>query len=97
MGQSKVKFGDKLFLYGKYLQLLPDYGEPEYNILIDDVPIYGFVVDFLLTPSLASQTPFSDMEMIDVTDKLAHRLPLPDGNTIWSPTTQSPEVYFPRT
>lgn len=97
MGKSKIKFGDKLFLYGKYLQLLPDYENPEYNILLDDAQIYGFVVDFLLTSSLAVKTPFSELEMVDVTDKLARHLPLPEGSTVWTPTTQSPEVYFSQT
>ena len=97
MGESKVKFGDKLFLHSQYLQLLHDYEDFEYNIVIQQPPIYGFVVEFLLTPSLAVATPFTNMEMVDITDKLARSLPLPADCTVWMPTTQSPEVYFPYT
>lgn len=96
MGQSKIKFGDKLFVYGQFLQLLPDYEEMDYNVLIDEVLVHGFVVDFGTDSQFTVETPFTDLELVDVTDKLAKRLPILDGNRIWAPTTGQPEVYFPR-
>lgn len=47
----------------------------------------GFVVEIPgQLACLAVATPFSQMEMVDVTDKLARSLPLPSGTKIWMPT-----------
>lgn len=104
MGESKIKFGDKLFLYGQFLQFLPEDGEFMYNMVTgymtigndsvmnvdsvsNDRSIPGFVVDFLSQASLATETPFSDAGMVDVTDNLVRRLPSPTGTKVWMPTT----------
>lgn len=103
MGESKVKFGDKFFLYGKLLTLLEDYEEYEYNSIIGymtmggydvdvvetDIPLAalpGFVVDAQLSALDAVATPFSQMEMVDVTGKLSWSLPLPPETKVWLPT-----------
>lgn len=99
MGESEVKFGDKLFVYGEYLQNLSDYDNPEFNSIIDDmnnIEIHGFVVDFLFTASLTVATPFSQVDMVDVSRKLSRHLPLPAGTRVWMPmqaTTQRLEYF----
>lgn len=101
MDESQIKFGDKLFLYGQFLQYLPEFEEYEYNSVkgymtwgnntipietIDDTAsISGFVTEILSVHSLATPTPFSMMEMVDVTQKLSRSLPLPSGTKIWMP------------
>jgi hypothetical protein len=102
MDNSKIKFGDKIFLYGQLLQFLYEFDDYSYNSVmgymtyggynvipietdIDGASIPGFIVEILSPPSLATATPFSEMEMIDVTDKLALSLPLPSGTTVWMP------------
>lgn len=112
MGESEIRFGDKLFLYGQYLQNVEEYDEYEYNsvlgymttggYLVSAIRSYepaaslpGFVVDFGLPAQFTSQTPFSQMEMVDVTEDLSRSLPLPSGTKVWMPTTQLPEVYSP--
>lgn len=105
MDSSKIKFGDKFFLYGQFIQLLSEFEEYEYNSVMgymtiggynvvpletmnDDASIPGFVTEILFTPSLAVAAPFSHMEMVDVTGKLARDLPLPSGTKVWMPILQ---------
>lgn len=102
MDQSKIKFGDKFFLYGQFTQLLSEFSEYEYNSVMgymtwggynvipietidDGASVPGFVTEILFTPSLAVATPFSHMEMVDVTQKLSRSLPLPSGTRVWMP------------
>ncbi len=103
MDESKIKFGDKFFLYGQLLSVVDDFEEREYNTVQgykmagynmlavestdQDAKIPGFVVEILSTPSLATETPFLQMEMIDVTQRLSRTLPLPSGTKVWMPTT----------
>ena len=104
MGESKITFGDKIFLYGQYLEDMYEFGEPQYNSVmgymtvggyhvtpiqtdITAASIPGFVADFLYTPSFAAAMPFSQVEMVDVTEKLSLGLPLPSGCKVWMPTS----------
>jgi hypothetical protein len=48
-----------------------------------DVCLPGFVMDFI--PSLASQTLFARMEMIDVTNLLSRQEPTLSGTKVWMP------------
>lgn len=100
MGQPEIKFGDKIFLYGQYLSFLDEYDDYSYNSLMGYMTIGGYEVflkkiddnlasvpGFLVEiASLASQTPFVDKEMVDVTKDMALSLPLPVGARIWAPT-----------
>lgn len=112
MDESKISFGDKLFLYGHFLKHLDEFSDYEYNsvmgymtvggYLVDSVEtdifgaaIPGFVVEILTDDSLTAKTPFDQMEMVDVTDKLSLQLPLPSGTKIWMPTTSGPLVCSP--
>lgn len=53
----------------------------------------GFVTEILLDPSLALKTPFDQMEMIDVTDRLSKTQPLPTGTKVWMPTMELLQSY----
>lgn len=103
MGESKIKFGDKIFLYGQFMENIYDFDKISYNSIMGymtvggyyvtaietDNPIAsipGFVVDISYTPDLAVATPFSQMEVVDVTERLALSLPLPFGVKVWLPT-----------
>lgn len=105
MGESTIKFGDKLFLYGEFMAYTEEFGEYEYNSVMgymtvggyrvwatktDEIgaAIPGFVVSYLSDPQFTFETPFNDMEMIDVTNKLSLSLPLPVGTKVWMPTIQ---------
>lgn len=52
----------------------------------------GFVVEISSQASslaaFTATTPFSQLGLVDVTDKLARSLPLPTGTKIWMPTKQ---------
>lgn len=102
MGQSKIKFGDKIFIYGQFLQYMYEFGEYEYNTVMgymtvggyivhpieSDVMgacVPGFVVDSGLDSLFTVETPFNQMEMADVTEKLSLSLPLLSGTKIWMP------------
>lgn len=61
---------------------------------VEGASVPGFVVDFLYSSSLASETPFYEMELVDVTDKLSLDLPLPSGTKVWMPTTDTPLSYY---
>ena len=101
MGEFEIKFGDKLFLYGQYLSLIEDFDEYSYNSLMGYMTVGGYSVSLVESDnilasvpgflveiaSLASQTPFDNQEMIDITNKLALSLPLPVGAKVWAPTT----------
>ena len=110
MDFTKVKFGDKIFLYGQYLQLIEEFEDYEYNAVMGfttvggyeahaiesyepDQCVTGFVAEIGQLSQFTVATPFLQMEMVDVTEYLARRLPLPSGTKIWLPTTQGPEVY----
>jgi hypothetical protein len=104
MGESKIKFGDKIFLYGSLLnEYAPTFEGFQYNSIMgymtiggydvtaveSDNPfasLPGFLVDVPFTPHFAVATPFSQMEAVDVTGKLALSLPLPSGTKVWLPT-----------
>jgi hypothetical protein len=88
MGQSKISFGDKLFLCGQFLQYVEEFGEYEPNALVTDNNIFtdGYVVEILSATSLATLTPFNDMEMVDITGNLSVNPPLLSGTKIWMPT-----------
>ena len=102
MGESKIKFGDKIFIYGHFLQNIYEFNEFSYNSVMGymtvggyfvepkeiDVPgasIPGFVADFLVDGQFTVATPFDQMEMVDVTEKLSLSLPLPSGTKVWMP------------
>lgn len=102
MGESKVKFGDKIFLYGQFLQNIYQFDEYSYNSIMGymtvggyfvelketDVigaSVPGFVCDFLVDDQFTVATPFDQMEMVDVTEKLSLSLPLPSGTNVWVP------------
>lgn len=104
MDEAKIKFGDKIFIYGKMTDLgsieeleIESY---EYNSVMGytavggyylvpqktdqvDSCLPGFVADYI--PSLASQTLFSQMEMVDVTRLLSKQIPMLSGTTVWMP------------
>lgn len=101
MGTTKIKFGDKVFLYGQFIQRLDEFDQYEYNSVMGYMTIGGylvapvetdyvgasvpgFVVD-LIDPQFTVETPFDQMEMVDVTDKMSLSLPLPSGTKIWMP------------
>jgi hypothetical protein len=113
MGSSKIKFGDKFFLYGQFTQLLSEFDEYEYNSAMgymtvggynvipietmdNSASVPGFVTEILYEPSLAVAAPFSHMEMVDITGKLARDLPLPSGTKVWMPiqATVLPLTHF---
>lgn len=50
----------------------------------------GLVTEILLGSSLTPETPFSDMEMIDVSDKMSLRAPIAEGTKIWMPDGRLP-------
>lgn len=98
MDETKINFGDKLFLHGSFLQFLPEDGEFQYNavkgsmainnIAVIDVnadqgEIAGFIVDFLSIDSLAFGTAFS--RLVDVTESLTRQVPSPSGTKVWMP------------
>jgi hypothetical protein len=104
MDKSQIKFGDKLFLYGQFLQYLYEFDDYNYNAVMGymtvggylvvpikspepDASVPGFVVDFLYEPSLSDANAIFQMEMVDVTDKLALHQPQPSGTKVWMPTT----------
>lgn len=89
MGRAEIVFGDKFFLANQFTQLAYLFEDLEENSVImpDGSQIDGFVVDLLAADSLAPATPFTQVEMVDVTDKLAIRLPQPSGTKVWMPTT----------
>lgn len=105
MGKSKIKFGDKIFLYGQFMDLLEDAYDYEYNSVMGYIlvggyvstamktdivgaTLPGFVAEYGEIASFTSQTPFHQMEMVDVTDKLSLQLPLLSGTKVWMPTTR---------
>lgn len=104
MGITEIKFGDKFFLYGQFMNYLDEFNEYEYNTVLGYIlvggyelnpmqsdefaaAIPGFVVDATQNSLFTIATPFYQMEMVDVTDKLSLQLPLPSGTKVWMPTT----------
>ena len=104
MAESKIKFGDKFFLYGQLMKYLDDVDEYEYNTVMgyatvggyfvypQEIDLFGaaipgFVTEILYDSCLTVATPFNQMEMVDVTDKLSLQLPLPSGTKVWMPIT----------
>lgn len=102
MGESKINFGDKIFLYGQFMKYLTEVDEYEYNTVMGYITsggyfvkpietdifgaaIPGFVTEILYDACLTVATPFNQMEMIDVTDKLSLQSPLPSGTKVWMP------------
>lgn len=88
MGRTQINFGDKFFLAGKFTSLTYLFEDLEENSIVENgKTVHGFVVDILSADSLAPVTPFNQVEMVDVTDKLSIRPPQPSGTKVWMPTT----------
>lgn len=102
MDQSEIKFGDKIFLYGQFLEKMFEFPNPQYNSVVGYMTVGGyhvraietyvfgaslpgFVADFLVSAQFTVAPPFSQMEMVDVTDRLSHSLPLLSGTKVWLP------------
>lgn len=98
MGRPKI--GDKVFLYGQFMQLLEDFDEFSYNSLLGHTTIGGYCVElekndnnlysvpgFVVDfqPTLCLTSLASFTELRDITDKLAKQLPLASDTVIWTP------------
>lgn len=57
MGKPEIKFGDKLFLYGQYLEYLEEFGEREYNTVMGYMTVGGYDVVPLETDLFAASIP----------------------------------------
>ena len=57
MGESKIRFGDKIFLYGQYLQHLYEFGEYEYNSVMGYMTVGGYAVYPIETDIVAASIP----------------------------------------
>ena len=108
MGESKVKFGDKIFLYGQFLRNIYDFDSFEYNSIMGMMTVGGYLVepketdivgasipglicDFGINEQFTSETPFpSQVEMVDVTQRLSLSPPLLAGCKVWMPTSELP-------
>ena len=109
MDETKIKFGDKIFIYGKTTDFDSieelELENLEYNTVMGymavggyyatpnktdhmEACLPGFVADYI--PSLASQTLFSNVEMIDVTSLLSKQTPTLSGTTVWMPIPRVP-------
>ncbi len=44
MGESKVKFGDKVFLYGQFMSLAQEFDDYEYNAVLGYMTVGGYNV-----------------------------------------------------
>lgn len=96
MGEPQITFGDKFFISGeftRFLYLFDDF--EEIDVEKDGQKIHGFLVEILSARSLAVETPFNQVEAVDVTDTLSPSLLLPSGTRVWMLTTNSPEVHSP--
>lgn len=72
-------------------------GDYEVSVLRSNEPdasVPGFVADLGQHAQFTVEMPFSQMEMVDVTDYLSRSLPLPSGTRVWLPTTQQLGVCF---
>lgn len=57
MGQPKVVFGDKIFLYGQFLDYLYQFGDYEYNAVMGYMTIGGFIVQPIETEIFGASVP----------------------------------------
>lgn len=57
MGESKIAFGDKIFLYGQYLQYLYEFSEYEYNSVMGYMTVGGYLVYPIETDVVAASIP----------------------------------------
>lgn len=104
MGESKVKFGDLIFYYGHFLQLLEEFEAHDYNAVMGymtvggymvtpvetDIPtasLPGLIAEFPVDEQFTVAAPFTNMEMVDVTDRLALDSPMPTGTKVWMPVS----------
>lgn len=86
MDETQIKFGDQVFLYGTYLQFLPEDADFYYATVtghLTPTELSGFVVDFLSIDSFACGTAFSNL--VDVTESLSRQEPTPSGTKVWMP------------
>ena len=57
MGESKIGFGDKLFLYGQFLQDIYEFDSYSYNSLMGMMTVGGYYVDLKETDVLGASVP----------------------------------------
>lgn len=92
MGEPQVKFGDRFFVYGQFLCDLKYFGEYEYNSVMGYMTVGGYLVTLKETDTPGASVPGflidsfdMDVELVDVTDKLALSLPFTTGSKVWMP------------
>lgn len=57
MGEPKITFGDRIFLYGQFLQYLYQFGDYEYNSVMGFMTIGGYIVKPIETDILGASIP----------------------------------------
>lgn len=57
MGESKVKIGDKIFLYGQFLQNIYDFDEYSYNSIMGVMTTGGYYVTLKETDEIGASVP----------------------------------------
>ena len=57
MGQPKIAFGDKIFLYGQFIDYLYQFGDYEYNAVMGYMTAGGFIVHPIETDVSGASVP----------------------------------------
>lgn len=57
MDQPKINFGDKLFLYGQFLQYVGEFNDYEYNSVMGYMAVGGYIVSPIETDIFAASMP----------------------------------------
>lgn len=101
MDETKVKFGDKVFLYGSFLRFLPEDGDFYYDTVKGYVAINNSSVINIDAVSEQREVPgfvvdFLSLDsftvgtafsnVVDVTDALSRQEPTLSGTRVWMPT-----------
>ncbi len=81
MDTTKVKFGDKMFIYGQYLEYLEDFSDYEYNTIMGYITVGGYFVDLEESDEPLAAVPGFVVEFLS-TPSLAFATPFVDVELI---------------
>jgi hypothetical protein len=106
MDESKIKFGDKIFLYGQFMnqERWDEYGfaNPVYNSVLGYIPVGGYLVSPQKTDMLTACVPGFVVDFLQGAS-LAFLTPFPekdlidvtDSLSLQSPYIQGSRVWMP--
>lgn len=104
MGEPEIKFGDKIFLYGQFMQGIEEFGWYEYNTVMGYMTTGGYSVTPIETDIFAASVPgfvaeflYDDSLAVATPFKKEGMVDVTDKLSLQLPLPSGTKVWMPTT